>query len=351
VVADLETEIGKRRDLRDELDRQTERRTETRQQTRNNSKVIQQCIAILGAEGEHLDSVRILIIKKKGCTMRNFYGAPQPFQQHNHANNQITSITSAGPVWQVECKSPMATRAIRDACWNYCQQNNIEATVIKGKSNITTAKERVVVGTSDSITKILRIDKPKGKGKGPQRIITGWPDQNNQFSVIADNFVMVAGRINFDKMEYELMISKRAASGEQVAQQLAHQIRAFDSNDRVGYLLPISIELVADLDNNEWGRRQRGMLQQQGAAAAMVGQRVVGQPVATLGQQQQLAQPGAMAAQHDPWAAAASQLSNSASSASGQQQPLLPGAAAQQPTYANTPATAVGPALAVSYVT
>ena len=37
VAADLETEIGKRRDLRDELERQTERLQETRQQARNNS--------------------------------------------------------------------------------------------------------------------------------------------------------------------------------------------------------------------------------------------------------------------------------------------------------------------------
>jgi hypothetical protein len=72
VVADLDTEISKRRDLRDELERQSERLTETRQHTRNNSSVIKQCISILGSEGQHLDSVRILVIKKKGCTMRNF---------------------------------------------------------------------------------------------------------------------------------------------------------------------------------------------------------------------------------------------------------------------------------------
>jgi hypothetical protein len=155
--------------------------------------------------------------------MRNFYGAFQPLQQFNPNNHQITSITSAGPVWQVQCKCPMATQAIRDATWNYCQQNDIEATVIKGKSNIKTAKKRVVVGISDSIAKIFRIEKPKGKGKGTHRIVTGWPDQNNQFAVIADNFNMVAVRINFDKMEYELYISKKAASSEHVAQQLEHK--------------------------------------------------------------------------------------------------------------------------------
>jgi hypothetical protein len=67
VVADLELEIGKRRDLRDELDRQTERLQETRQQTRNNSSALKQCISIMGSEGEHLDSVRILVIKKKAA--------------------------------------------------------------------------------------------------------------------------------------------------------------------------------------------------------------------------------------------------------------------------------------------
>jgi hypothetical protein len=74
VVEDLEMEIGKRRDLRDELDRQAERLTETRQLSRNNMKAIQQCISILGAEGEHLDSVRVLTIKKQGCTMRSLPG-------------------------------------------------------------------------------------------------------------------------------------------------------------------------------------------------------------------------------------------------------------------------------------
>jgi hypothetical protein len=96
-------------------------------------------------------------------------------------------------------------------------------------------------------------------------MVTGWPYQNNQFSVIADSFNMVAGRINFEKMAYEIYISKKAASSEQVAQQLAHQIRAFDGSDRLCYLLPITIEIVADLDNNDWGRRPRGL--QQGAAA------------------------------------------------------------------------------------
>jgi len=293
----------------------------------------------MGSEGEHLDSVRILAIKNQGCTMRNFYGVFQPFQIHNQNNQQITSITSAGPVWQIQCKSPMATQAVRDATWNYCQQNNIEATVIKGKSNITTSKERIVVGISDSIAKIFRIEKPKGKGKGQNRIITGWPDQNNQFSLIADSFNMVAGRINFEKMEYEIFISKKAASSEQVAQQLAHQIRAFDSSDRVGFLLPISIELVADLDNNDWGRRPRG---QQGAvmgtAPGPLGQPIIGQ------QQQQLGQPGTMAphpgnvgqqqqrGQHgDPWHAAAF----------GTMAPA-PSFAGTPCTYAYTPTTAVG---------
>jgi hypothetical protein len=157
VAADLDIEVAKRRDLRDELERQTERLQETRQQTRSNSLALKQCISIMGAEGEHLDSVRILVIKKKGCTMRSFYGAFTAFQNHNQNNQQIASITSAGPVWQIQCKSPMTTQAVRDATWNSCQQNNLEATVIKGKPNITTSKERVVVGISDSIAKIFRI--------------------------------------------------------------------------------------------------------------------------------------------------------------------------------------------------
>jgi hypothetical protein len=225
---------------------------------------------------------------------------------------------------------------------DYCQQNNIEATVIKGKSNISTSKERIVVGISDSIAKIFRIEKPKGKGKGQNRIVTGWPDQHNQFSLIADNFNMVAGRVNFEEMEYEISILKKAASSEQVAQQLAHQIRAFDSSDRVGFLLPISIEIVADLDNNDWGRRPRGL---QGAVAGTAPS-PLGQPI--IGQQQQLGQPGTMAHQQpgtlapphgDPLHAAAFGTMAPAASFVG-----IPG------TYANTPTTAIGNTSTVSYV-
>jgi len=364
VAADLEQEIGKRRDLRDELERQTERLQETRLQTRNNPLALKQCISILGAGGEHLDSVRILVIKKKGLTMRNFYVAFIPFQNHNQNNHQITSITSAGPIWQIQCRSPIATQGVRDAIWNYCQQNNIEVTVIKGKSNITTAKERIFVGISDSIGKIFRIEKPKGKGKGQSRIITAWPDQNHQFALMADGFNMAAGRINFDKMEYEIFISKKAASSEQVAQQLAHQIRAFDSSDRVGYLLPLNIELVEHLDNNDWGRRPRGQ-QGAGSAPGPFGQPVVGQQQQ---QQQQMGQPGKMAPrqldaeqqQADGWRydregmIQSKSETNKGGSKGSQPDPWHAAAFGTRPpaptwggtpgTYANTPVTAIATA-------
>jgi hypothetical protein len=81
----------------------------------------------------------------------------------------------------------MATQAVRDACWNYCQQNNLEATVIKGKSNITRAKERIVVGASDSIAKIFRIDKPKARAKDH----TGSP-QDGQIRTTSSQWWLIA---------------------------------------------------------------------------------------------------------------------------------------------------------------
>ena len=172
---------------------------------------------------------------------------------------QVTTITSAGPIWQIQCRCQSVTQPVKDGIYNWCSQYNVEAAVIRGKSQITAAKERVVIGISESVGNVLGTERSKGKGKGkqPSRITTCWPDQKGQFAVIADGFTMAAGRIDFAKMEYAISLSERGCVN--AIDNLGHSIREFHEHDRTGFMLPFTILSVPDLADNDWGRRPYNM--------------------------------------------------------------------------------------------
>ena len=70
--ADLQRERAKRRDIEDDLEKQDRKIGEVTNANHYFKKGLKSVISILANEGEHKDSLRVLVIKKRGMTMRAF---------------------------------------------------------------------------------------------------------------------------------------------------------------------------------------------------------------------------------------------------------------------------------------
>ena len=252
---DLDHEIQKRRQLEDELDIEKVRINEHAAKLNANTQAIQKIIQTMAREGEHNDSNRVLVIKKRQYSMRNFFGNFVEFQNHFMANHGVSKISSAGPIWQIEVKGPGFAQTIKDSVSNWCNQRQMDVAVIRGKSNIAELKERICAGCAESIARLFQI--PKGKGKG-NRITICWPNNRpeSEFRIIADGYVVLKGRVNLLEMRYDLTISETAAAEH--LQTLCHDIREWEHADRTGYMLPLQIAAENDLSNCDWGRPPKG---------------------------------------------------------------------------------------------
>jgi hypothetical protein len=222
--SDSEQERSRRKDLEDDVFTMNKKLADTTSLCNSNTKAIASVIQVFGAEGEHKDQVRILIIKKRTMTMRQFYGHFNSFQAHFQSNTGTLQITSAGPVWQVEVRSPAATQAVRDSVIAWTQSQSMQVTVIRGKSSISQARERICTGTTEAIASTFGIEKGKGKGKGsPQRLIIHWPNNRNQWKIFADGQLVAAGEIDMTKQVYSITLATNSLNGKH--QELGHAIR------------------------------------------------------------------------------------------------------------------------------
>ena len=249
---------SRRKDLEDDVFTMSRKLADTTSLCNSNTKAIAWVMQVLGAEGEHKDQVRILIVKKRTMTMRQFYGHFNSFQAHFQSNTGTLQITSAGPVWQVEVRSPAATQAIRDSVIAWIQSQSMQVTVIRGKSSISQARERICTGTAEAISSTFGIEKGKGKGKGsPQRLSIHWPNNRNQWKIFADGQLVVAGEIDMTKQVYIITLAANSLNGKH--QELGHAIREWEKSDRVGYMLAVVINITPTLVGyEEWGRAPRG---------------------------------------------------------------------------------------------
>ena len=102
--------------------------------------------------------------------MRQFFQNFINFQNHFVGNQGIVKISSAGPIWRIDTKGPNFTQPCKDSIANWTNQQQMQVAVIRGKSNIADLKERILIGSAESIAVLFGIPKGKGKGKGPQRI-------------------------------------------------------------------------------------------------------------------------------------------------------------------------------------
>ena len=152
---DLDKEYSRRKDLEDDLSSASTRLSEIITQTNANTKAISKIVQVLQKDGEHSDSNRILVVKKRQMGMRQFFQHFVNFQNHFVANNGIVKISSAGPIWQIETKGPGFTQAIKDSVMNWTNQQQMQVAVIRGKSNISELRERVCLGGAESIAQVL----------------------------------------------------------------------------------------------------------------------------------------------------------------------------------------------------
>jgi hypothetical protein len=71
--ADLQRESSKRRDIEEDVEKQDRKVGDLTNANHYFKKGLKSVISILASEGEHKDSLRVLVIKKRGMTMRAFY--------------------------------------------------------------------------------------------------------------------------------------------------------------------------------------------------------------------------------------------------------------------------------------
>jgi hypothetical protein len=198
-------------------------------------------------------------------TMRAFYQSFERFQTTMLGNPHCKQVSNAGPLWMCECDSPMNTQAIRDQAANFVQTQAMQCAVLRGKSAISEAKQRVCIGTSESIHRVWNIEKGKGKG-AEKRVQVCWPDMKNCWRAVADGFNLVAGEMNLEEMRYDVEISQLNCGSAEQAQTLATSMRQWEHTDRLGYFLPLQINIVADLNGCTFGREPKGLGKGQGAA-------------------------------------------------------------------------------------
>jgi len=159
----------------------------------------------------------------------------------------------------------MQTQSIRDQAANFVQTQAMQCAVLRGKPAISEAKQRVCIGTSESIHRVWNIEKGKGKG-AEKRVQVCWPDMKNCWRVVADGVNLVAGEMNLEEMRYDIEISQLNCGSAEQAQTLATSMRQWEHTDRLGYFLPLHINIVADLNGCTFGREPKGLGKGQGAA-------------------------------------------------------------------------------------
>ena len=74
--------MKRRQDLEDELDQEKVKISENTTRINANSIAIAKIVNVLRKEGEHSDSSRVLVTKKRQYTMRAFFGNFIDFQNH-----------------------------------------------------------------------------------------------------------------------------------------------------------------------------------------------------------------------------------------------------------------------------
>jgi hypothetical protein len=99
-----------------------------------------------------------------------------------------------------------------------------------------------------------------------KRIQVCWPDMKNQWRAVADGVNLVAGEMNLEEMRFDIEISQFNCGSAEQAQTLAASMRQWEYTDRLGYFLPLHINIVADLNGCTYGRDPKGLGKGQGAA-------------------------------------------------------------------------------------
>jgi hypothetical protein len=245
------------RDREEDIERERGRLTEIRQLAFNKNTAIASMLKVLNAEGEHKDMVRVMVVKKRATSMRQFYAAYLQFQTNMSQNPHVVQVTNAGPIWMIETDCPSSTQGVRDQVYNLMNQAGLQTAVLKGKSNITEAKQRICAGAASAVATSCGVAKGKG---APRRIETCWPDIRQQWRLLLDNKTIVAGSVNTTLMQLEIEIAVDAVEGNQnKAQEIAHCIREWERTDRTGYLLYPKISLVASLSNCDYGRAPKNL--------------------------------------------------------------------------------------------
>jgi hypothetical protein len=320
-------ENAKRRDLEDDIEQERSRITEVRQLAFNQNTAIASMLKVINSEGEHKDMVRIMVVKKRVTSMKQFYGAFLPFQTQMCQNPHAVQVTNAGPIWMVEADCPNSCQALRDQIYNLMQTAGLQTAVLRGKSNITEAKQRICAGAAAAVATTMGVNKGKG---APRRLETCWPDIKNQWRLLLDGRTIVAGTLNQTQMQLDVEIAEDVAGDQNKAREIAHCIREWERTDRIGYLLFPQITVSPSLRDCDYGRAPKnmgkggygnGQQQQGGNGNGQQGGKGNGQQLQTgIGQygsgQLQQSGNGLGPSAPDPW----SSYGKAASSSSGQLQ-------------------------------
>ena len=94
----LRHEVSRRRDLEDDLEGYNDRLSSTKTKVEFCSKSIASIISVLGTDGEHKDMVRIIVVKKRGMTMKAFYLQWENFQRFALGGAKMFSLPGRGKV-------------------------------------------------------------------------------------------------------------------------------------------------------------------------------------------------------------------------------------------------------------
>jgi hypothetical protein len=156
----------------------------------------------------------------------------------------------------IEADCPNNCQGIRDQVFNLMQVAGLQVAFLKGKSNITEAKQRICAGAASAVASAMSIAKGKG---APRRIETCWPDMRNEWRLVVDGNTIASGALNTTNMQLEIEVAIDIAGSEMKAQEIAHCIREWERSDRIGYLLYPHITLVTTLSNCVFGRAPKNL--------------------------------------------------------------------------------------------
>ena len=253
---ELEEEIEKRRQLKDNLEDMQDDIKIMKYEMEKCRYTTVRIMEALGREADSESGTLILLIKKKGTTMRELFSKWQEFQEHFADKKEVIQVLSAGPVWTIKTKCTGQVNSMHDKVKSYvADKMNGGMTVFKGKSAITNMKESIVKACWMTTLATLRVPKDDRS----HNIKPRWPDQKGEWSICRGEFCFARGKLNVEKLEMEIELNAAGylIEGVSYVTKMRDDLINANNENRDKCIAVLNVKIL-DTVREAWGRRPKG---------------------------------------------------------------------------------------------